>query len=203
MLYLYISNIMTHTHTHLTDYPGKPVPEQQQQQQRPFNGLWSGTTRVGRYQKALSPLTPIRINVLPLSSFSICNDPWHPLYSAYVLYSPHVQPLSRSSLVFPLVLNPQLHAPYISSPSPRHLFATHYRTSAAYSAAIPMQCHLHLVSLSAPYLPDTINRIKMKKNQHASTVVPSLLGQQVFLYIFPDQQCNTPVHCALSITAII
>jgi len=25
----------------------------QQQQQRPFNGLWSGTTRVGRYQKEL------------------------------------------------------------------------------------------------------------------------------------------------------
>ena len=60
---------------------------------RPFNGLWSGTTRVGRYQKELSPLTPIRINVLPLSSFSICNDPWHPLYTAYVLDSPHVQPL--------------------------------------------------------------------------------------------------------------
>ena len=47
---------------------------------RPFNGLWSGTTRVGQYQKELSPLTPIRFNVLPLSSFSICNDPWHPLY---------------------------------------------------------------------------------------------------------------------------
>jgi len=28
-------------------------------------------------------------------------------------------------LVFPLVLNPQLYAPYISSPSHRHLFATH------------------------------------------------------------------------------
>ena len=27
----------------------------QQRQQRPFNGLWSGTTRVGRYQKELSP----------------------------------------------------------------------------------------------------------------------------------------------------
>ena len=31
---------------------------------------------------------------------SICNGPWHPLYSTYVLDSPHVQPLSRSSLVF-------------------------------------------------------------------------------------------------------
>ena len=43
--------------------------------------------------------------------------------STYMLDSPHVQPLSRSSLVFPLVLNPQLHTPYISSPSHRHLFA--------------------------------------------------------------------------------
>ena len=30
-------------------------PKQQQQQQRPFNGLWSGTTRVGWYQKKHSP----------------------------------------------------------------------------------------------------------------------------------------------------
>ena len=66
--------------------------------------------------------------MLPLSSFSICNGPRHPLYSTYVLDSPHVEPLSRSSLVFPLVLDPQLHAPYISSPSHRHLFATHDRT---------------------------------------------------------------------------
>jgi len=51
--------------------------------------------------------------VLPLSPYSICNGPWHPLYSTYVLDSPHVQPLSRSSLVFPWVMNPQLHAPYI------------------------------------------------------------------------------------------
>ena len=90
--------------------------------------------------------------MLPLSPFSICNGAWHPLYSTYVLDSPHVQPLSRYSLVFPLVLNPQLHAPYISSPSHRHLFATHDRTSAACSAAKPMLCHLPLVSLSAPYL---------------------------------------------------
>ena len=31
------------------------IAEPVQQQQRPFNGLWSGTTRVGRYQKELSP----------------------------------------------------------------------------------------------------------------------------------------------------
>jgi len=29
--------------------------DRQQQQQRPFDGLWSGTTRVGRYQKKHSP----------------------------------------------------------------------------------------------------------------------------------------------------
>ena len=66
-------------------------------------------------RRNIHPLTPIRINVLPLSPFSICNGPWHLLYSTYVLDSPHVQPLSRSSLVFLLVLNPQLHTPYISS----------------------------------------------------------------------------------------
>ena len=79
-------------------------------------------------RRNIHPLTPIRINVLPLSPFSICNDPWHPLYSTYVLDSPHVQPLSRSSLVFLLVLNPQLLTLCISSPSHRHLFATHDRT---------------------------------------------------------------------------
>ena len=78
---------------------------QQQQQQQPFNGRLSGTTRVGWYQKKHSPA-----HTRPLSPFSICNGPWHPLYSAYVLDSPLEQPLSRSSLVFPLVLNPQLHA---------------------------------------------------------------------------------------------
>ena len=52
-------------------------------------------------RRNIHPLTPIRIIVLPLSPFSICNGPWHSLYSTYVLDSPHVQPLSRSSLVFP------------------------------------------------------------------------------------------------------
>ena len=51
-------------------------------------------------RRNIHPLTPIRIIVLPLSPFSICNGPWHPLYSTYVLDSPRVQPLSGSSLVF-------------------------------------------------------------------------------------------------------
>ena len=99
-------------------------------------------------RRNIHPLTPILVNVLPLSPFSICNGPWHPVYSAYVLDNPFGQPLSRFSLVFRLVLDPQLHTPCISSPNHRHLFAAH----AACSAAISMLCHLHLVSLSGPYL---------------------------------------------------
>ena len=80
----------------------------------------------------MHPLTPILVNVLPLSPFSICNGPWHPLYSAYVLDSPLEQPLSRSSLVFPLVLNPQLHTPCTSSPLGRSktemIFVTEWTT---------------------------------------------------------------------------
>ena len=116
------------------------------QQQQPFNGHLSGTTRVGRYQRNIHPLTPILVNVLPLSPFSICNGPRHPLYSAYVLDSPLKQPLSRSSLVFPLVLNPELHTPCISSPNHHHLFAAHAHTNAACSAAISMLCHLHVIT---------------------------------------------------------
>jgi len=57
-----------------------------------------------------------------------------------------------SSLVFLLVLDSQLHTPYISSPNHHLLFAAHAHTSTACSAAIPMLCHLYLVSLSTPYL---------------------------------------------------
>ena len=51
-------------------------------------------------RRNIHPLTPILVNALPLSPFSICNGPWHPLYSAYVLDSPLEQPLSKCSLVF-------------------------------------------------------------------------------------------------------
>ena len=65
-----------------------------------------GQPEYARTRRNIHRLTPILVNVLPLSPFSICNGPRHPLYSAYVLDSPLGQPLSRSSLVFPLVLNP-------------------------------------------------------------------------------------------------
>ena len=118
-----------------------------------FNGHSSGTTRVGRYQKKHSPTHTHPDHWHPLSSSSIYNDQWHPLCSCfYVLDSPLVQPLSRSSFVFLLVLDPQLHTPYISSPNHHLLFTAHAHTKATCSAAIQMLCHLYLVSLSAPYL---------------------------------------------------
>ena len=116
---------------------------------QPFNSLLSGTTRVGRYQMKHSPILIIGH---PLSSSSIYSDPWHPLCSVYELNSPLGQHLSRSSLVFLLALDPQLHTQCISLPNHHHLFAAHAHTNAACSAAISMLCHLHLVSLSAPYL---------------------------------------------------
>jgi len=70
--------------------------QQQQEQQQPFDSLCSGTTRRNTH-----PLTPILIIGQPLTPFSIYNDPV--LCSVYVFYSPLGQPLSRSSLVFPLV----------------------------------------------------------------------------------------------------
>ena len=124
----------THTHTQL------------------FNSLWSVTTRVGRYQKKHSPTHTHPDIGHPLSYSSIYNDPWHPLCSVYELDSPLGQPLSRSSLVFLLALDPQLHTPCISSPNHHHIFAAHAHTNSACFAAIPMLCHLYLVSLSAPYL---------------------------------------------------
>ena len=55
---------------------------------QPFNGRWSGTTRVGRYQKNTHPLTPVLIIGHPLSTSSIYYDPQHPQCSVYVLDSP-------------------------------------------------------------------------------------------------------------------
>ena len=111
---------ITHTHTPQTHTHTTHTHTQ------PFNGLWSGTTRVGRYQKKYTPTQPILIIGHPLSSSSIYNDPWHPLCSVYVLDSPLRQPLSRSSLVFLLVLDSLLHTPCISSPSFRSTCPYHH-----------------------------------------------------------------------------
>jgi len=106
----------------------------------------SGKTRVGWYQKKHSPTHTHHDHLPPFTTIHSI------LCSFYVLDNPLGQPLSRSSLVFPLVLDPQLHNPYFSSPNHHHLFAAHAHTNAACSTAKPMLCHLYLVSLSAPYL---------------------------------------------------
>ena len=126
--YEHLSLLVSNTHTHT----------------QPFNGLLSGTTRVGRYQKKHSPTHTHPDHRTSFIIFSIYNDPLHPLCSVYELDSPLGQPLSRSSLVFLLVLDPQLHTPYISSPNHHHLFAAHAHTNAACFAAIPMLCHLSI-----------------------------------------------------------
>ena len=54
---------------------------------QPFNGLLSGTTQVGRYQKKHALLTPVLIIGYPLSPSSIYNDPWHPLRSVSKILS--------------------------------------------------------------------------------------------------------------------
>ena len=105
---------------------------------QPFNGLLSGTTRVGRYQKKHSPT---HTHPDHRTSFIIFLH-LQRSSSVYELDSPLGQPFSRSSLVFLLALDPQLHTPCISSPNQHHLFAAHAHTKAACFAAIPMLCHL-------------------------------------------------------------
>jgi len=80
----------------------------------PFNGLWSETTQVGRYQKKHSPTHthPDRrtsfINFLHLLQ-SLASS----LFSLRAWQS-FSQTLSMSSSVFLLVLDPLLHTPFIS-----------------------------------------------------------------------------------------
>ena len=64
---------------------------------------WAGTRR------NIHPLTPILFLRHPISTSSIYYDPQHPHCSVHVLDSPFLQPLSKLSLVFRLVLNPLLH----------------------------------------------------------------------------------------------
>ena len=102
---------------------------------------WAGTRR------NIHPLTPILVIKHPLSTASICYDPWHLPCSIYVLDSPFPQPLSRSSVVFLLVWNPLFHTPYISSPNHYLFFRnTHHRNL---FAVVPRLYHLFRISLSS------------------------------------------------------
>ena len=87
-----------------------------------------------------------------------------------MLDSPSPQPLSRSSLVFLLVLDPLLHTPCISSPNHHHLFAAHAHTITACSAVIPMLCHLFPISLSAPYLSLAQKGLQPELTQEATVL---------------------------------
>jgi len=150
------------------------------QDTQPFNGLWSGTTRVGRYQKKHSPThthpdQTSFVNFLHLQ-LSIVSS----LFSLRARLSS-----LTTSLQVLLVLDPLLHTPCISSPNHHLLFAAHAHTNAACSAAIPMLCHLYLVSLSAPnstlstttftrYNTAEANKDSNKTNRHQISGIPSL-----------------------------
>ena len=104
----------------------------------------------------------------PLSPFSICNGPWHPLYSAYVLDSPLEQPLSRSSLVFPLVLYPQLHTPCISSPKQTIYSAeikNRIKGALCPAARTGQRGHVELPWIICKY--DVIHNIPQRRQSHS------------------------------------
>jgi len=114
-----------------------------------FTAVWtlSGTTRVSRYRKNLSPTHTYRGH--PLSASSICYDPWHsPLFNLHA--SVFIQILSKFSLVCFLPWHPPLHTAYISSTSHCLLFAAHAHTIATCSAVIPRLSSIR--SLSTLYL---------------------------------------------------
>jgi len=113
----------------------KTVHNDLQQQQQPFYGPLSGTTRVSWYQKKHSPTRhpdhhPIFI--------SFCHLPRSIASSLFKLraWQSFAQPLSMSSLVYLLVWSPPPHIPYISSPNRCLLFAAHAYTIALMSIKI-------------------------------------------------------------------
>ena len=117
--------LITHTHT------------------QPFNGRWSGTTRVGRYQKKHSPT-----HTHPDHRTSFINFLLLLRYIASSVFSLRAWQSSLStSFQVLLVLDRLLHTPCISSPDHHLLYAAHAHTKAACSAVIPMLRHLYLVTL--------------------------------------------------------
>jgi len=117
----------------------------QQQQQLPFYGPLSGTTRVSRYQKQHSPTHHPDHHPIFISFFRLTQS----IASNYVLGSLFAQPTSMSSLVYLLVWSPPPHIPYICSPNQCLLFAARAHTIATCFAVVSI---LFLVFLSIPYL---------------------------------------------------
>ena len=121
---------------------------------QPFNGLWSGTTRVGRYQNKHSPTHTHPDRQL---SFIIFLHLQRPMSSSlFILRAWQSSYTTSLQVIFglPLGLGPStsysIH--FFTQPSSSFRRAcAHAHTSAACSAAIPMLCHLYLISLSTPY----------------------------------------------------
>ena len=115
--------------------------------------------------------------------------------------SPHVQPLSSSSLVFPLVLDPQLHAPYISSPSHRHLFATHDRTCLVQSPG-GNDCLGRSVRLPASHCPVGSPGLSRRVARQQSVSMHCLAGTLLGMFDYYDNGCfkmlNLPGTCPKS-----
>ena len=159
---------------------------------QPFNGLWSGTAWLGRYEKKHSPTHthPDRqtsfINFLHLL-WSVASS----LFSLRAWQS-FPQPLSRSSLVFLLVLDPQLHTLCISSPNHHLLFTAHAHTNAACFAVVPMLCHLYLVSLSLSSLLVNLSFSSMPPIHLTILVQSCLLKYHLIFFLYrPDRHVDT------------
>ena len=83
---------------------------------------WAGTRR--------NTHPPTILIIVQSLSASIYHDPLHPPCSNYVLGNLYAQPLSMSSLVYPLVWSPPPHIAYSSPRNHCLLFATHAHTIA-------------------------------------------------------------------------
>jgi len=90
-----------------------------------LSGYCQGLPGWADTRRNIHPLISILIINPNLSASSIYCDPWHNPCSIYVPHSFSAQPLSKSSLVYLLVLHPPLHTPYISSPNHCLLFAAY------------------------------------------------------------------------------
>ena len=111
---------------------------------QPFNSRWSGTTRVGRYKKKLTHSHPSWTSdiLYQLPPYTMIHSIFCVQFTCLTVLW---QPLSGSSSVFLLVLDPLLHTPCISSPSHYLLFAEYAHTNAACSAVIPMLCPMSMI----------------------------------------------------------
>jgi len=127
------------------------------QQQQPFYGPLSGTTRVSRYQKKHSPTHYPDHHPIFISFFHLPRSTASSLFKLRAWHSFFAQPLSMSSLVYLFVWSPPPHIPYISSPNQCLLFATHAHTIATCFVVVSILCHLFLVFLSLNYLLGTLS----------------------------------------------